>query len=280
MANANISISVISDGSFLLDGGPVFGSVPKILWENHAKPDRKNRVRLGLNCMLIRTPTANILVDSGIGSKSPEITKDIYGHSTTKLFRNLRSMGISTRDIDFVVLTHLHFDHCGGATRLDREGNIVPSFPKAKYIVQRKAWEEACNPNERALPIYSHGCDELDVIKQRGQLELIDGDMEIVPGVKATVTPGHADGHQVVTVNSGSERLIYMADLVPTPHHLPLAYITAFDRYPDQTLSVKKEVLARAEREGWLMVFAHGLTERAGYLERSKAGLSLKPVAL
>ena len=280
MANSGISISVISDGTFLLDGGPVFGAVPKVLWENHAKPDRKNRVRLGLNCLLVRTPTANILVDAGIGNKAPEITKDIYGHTTSKLLRNLRAAGVSPREIDFVVLTHLHFDHCGGATRLDREGNIVPSFPKARYVMQRKAWEEACSPNERTFPVYAHGCAELEGIKERGQLDLIDGDTEIAPGVKALVTNGHADGHQVVTVNAGSERLVFLADLVPTPHHLPLPYITAFDRYPDQTLASKKEMLARAEREGWLLIFAHGLVERAGYLVRSRAGVALKPVPI
>ncbi len=280
MTTGNINVSVISDGSFLLDGGPVFGQVPKVLWENHAKPDRKNRVRLGLNCLLIRTPTANILVDAGIGNKSPEITKDIYGHTTSKLIRNLRAVGVSARDINFVVLTHLHFDHCGGATRLDREGNIVPTFPKAKYLVQKSAWEEACSPNERSLPVYSHGCAELGAIKARGQLELIEGDTEIAPGVKALVTNGHASGHQLVTVNSGSERLIFLADLVPTPHHLPLPYITAFDRHPDQTLAAKKETLARVEKEGWLAVFAHGLVERAGYLERRAGGLTLKPVAI
>ncbi|MSQ07771.1 MAG: MBL fold metallo-hydrolase [Dehalococcoidia bacterium] len=277
---SGININVISDGSFLLDGGPVFGAVPKILWENHSKPDRKNRVRLGLNCLLIRTPTANILVDAGIGNKSPEFTKDIYGHTTSKLVRNLRALGLSPRDINFVVLTHLHFDHCGGATRLDREGNIVPTFPKARYLVQRKAWEEGCSPNERAYPVYAHGPAELDVIKQRGQLDLLDGDVELAPGVRAIVTNGHADGHQLITVNSGSERLVFLADLVPTPHHLPLPYITAFDRYPDQTLSAKREMLARTEKEGWLMVFAHGLVERAGYIERRGKVLALKPVAI
>lgn len=280
MVSTNIDVRVVSDGSFLLDGGPVFGPVPKVLWENHSKPDRRNRVRLGLNCMLIKTPNANILVDAGIGNKSPEITKDIYGHTTSKLMRNLRAAGVSPREIDIVVLTHLHFDHCGGATRLDREGNIVPTFPKARYIVQKSAWEEACNPNERTLPVYSHGCAELSVIKDRGLLDLVEGDTEIAPGVKALVMHGHADGHQVVTVNAGSEKFAFLADLVPTPHHLPLAYITAYDRYPDLTLQSKREFLAKAEKDGWLMVFAHGAVERAGYLERNKAGVSLRAVAI
>ncbi|MEX0761645.1 MAG: MBL fold metallo-hydrolase [Dehalococcoidia bacterium] len=278
MKQNNVSVRVVSDGSFLLDGGPVFGPVPKILWEREAKPDRKNRVRLGLNSLLIRTPEANILVDAGIGSKEPEVSREIYGHSSSKLLRNLRAQGVTARDIDYVVLTHLHFDHCGGSTRLDREGNIVPSFPKARYLVQRSAWQEAFNPNERSVPSYGHGCDHLRVLEERGMIDMMDGDTEIAPGVKATVTDGPSSGHQVVTVNTGSERVVYLADLIPTPNHLPLPYITAFDRFPDRTLEMKKEMLERVEREGWLMVFSHGYAERAGYLERRRNGIALRPV--
>jgi glyoxylase-like metal-dependent hydrolase (beta-lactamase superfamily II) len=276
--SSKISVRVISDGSFLLDGGPVFGPVPKILWERTAKPDRKNRVRMGLNTLLIKTPEANVLVDAGIGSKDPEVSREIYGHSSSKLVRNLRNQGVTARDINFVLLTHLHFDHCGGATRLDREGNIVPSFPRARYLVQRRAWEEAFNPNERTIPGYTNCTNHLQVLAERGMVEFLDGDTEIVPGVNAVVTDGFSEGHSIVTVNAGSERMVYLSDLIPTPNHLPLPYITAFDRYPDRTLEAKKAVLDRAEREGWLMIFAHGYVERAGYLERRRSGLALRPV--
>ena len=278
MQNNKVAVRVISDGSFLLDGGPMFGPVPKVLWERTAKPDRKNRVRLGLNSLLILAPEANVLVDVGIGSKEPEINREIYGHSSSKLQRNLREHGVSIRDIDFVILTHLHFDHCGGSTRLDRDGNIIPTFPNAKYLVQRTAWEEAFNPNERAIPVYGHGIEHLKVLEERGMIDFLDGDTEVTPGVHAIVTDGYSSGHMIVTVNAGSERVMYLSDLIPTPNHLPLPYITAFDRFPEQTLKVKKEMLEKAEREGWLMVFSHGYTERAGYLKRDKNGLSLNPV--
>ena len=280
MRNTNVTVRVVSDGSFLLDGGPVFGPVPKILWERAAKPDRKNRVRLGLNSLLIKTPEANVLVDAGIGSKDPETSREIYGHSSSKLLRNLRNQGVTARDVNFVLLTHLHFDHCGGATRLDREGNVVPTFPKARYLVQRRAWEEAFNPNERTIPGYSNATNQLKVLDDRGMVDFLDGDTEIAPGVNAVVTDGFSEGHSIVTVNAGSERMVYLSDLIPTPNHLPLPYITAFDRYPDRTLEAKKEILRQAEREGWLMIFAHGYAERAGYLERRRNGLTLRPVAV
>lgn len=278
MAEQSVAVRVISDGSFLLDGGPVFGPVPKILWERQAKPDRKNRVRLGLNSLLVKTPDANILVDAGIGSKQPEVSREIYGHSSSKLLRNLRVQGVSARDINYVVLTHLAFFHCGGATRLDREGNIIATFPKAKYLVQRAAWDEAFNPNERVVPNLGPGIDHLKHLADRDQIEFLDGDTEIVPGVKALVTDGYSDGHQIITVNTGSERVVYLSNLIPTPNHLPLPYITAFDRYPDQTLARKKEILDRCEKEGWLMIFAHGYRESAGYLQRRKNMVELRPV--
>lgn len=278
MADGNVAVRIVSDGSFLLDGGPVFGPVPKILWERQAKPDRKNRVRLGLNSLLIKTPEVNILVDAGIGNKEPEISREIYGHSSSKLLRNLRAQGVTARDVDYVILTHLAFFHCGGATRLDREGNIVPTFPRAKYLVQRKAWEEAFNPNERVVPNLGPGVGHLKFLEARGQIEFLDGDAEIVPGVQVKVMDGYSDGHQIVMVNTGSERVVYLSNLIPTPHHLPLPYITAFDRYPDQTLAMKKEMLQKCEDEGWLMIFAHGYHESAGYLERRKSGVSLRPV--
>jgi glyoxylase-like metal-dependent hydrolase (beta-lactamase superfamily II) len=278
MTTDSVAVRMVSDGTFLLDGGPMFGPVPKILWEQNAKPDRKNRVRLGLNSLLIMTPDVNILVDAGIGNKEPEITREIFGHSSSKLLRNLRHNGISAREIDYVILTHLAFSHSGGATRLDREGTIIPTFPKAKYLVQRAAWEEAFAPNERSVPMYGPGVEHLRVLDDKGMIELLDGDTEVAPGVTTIVTDGYSDGHQVVLINTGSERIIYLANLIPTPNHIPLPYITAFDRYPDQSLSMKKELLDRCEKEGWLMVFAHGYHQSAGYLERRHGTVELRPV--
>ena len=177
MRSANLSISVISDGSFLLDGGSLFGQVPKVLWERGVKADRRNRVRLGLNCLLIQSPTKNILVDTGIGSKEPENVKDLYGLSCNKLLRGLKNVGLNARQIDMVILTHLHFDHAGGSTKIDRTGNAMPTFPKATYIVQRACWEEAINPSERGRASF-HPNDFLP-LEEKGQLTLIDGDCDV-----------------------------------------------------------------------------------------------------
>ena len=155
MTNGGTSVRIVSDGTFLLDGGAVFGQVPKTHWEANMKPDRRNRIRLGLNCLLVETPTMNILVDVGAGSKRPEKLKDGYGLNGNKLLKGLKKVGLTARDIHAVVLTHLHFDHGGGSTKLDRSGNAVPTFPKAKYFVQKASWEEAINPNERSKRSYN-----------------------------------------------------------------------------------------------------------------------------
>lgn len=280
MRSDSISTRVITDGSFLLDGGAVFGPIPKVIWEKNAKPDRKNRVRLGLNSLLVRSPEHNLLIDVGMGTKNPEITREVYGLSSSKLLRNLRAQGLMARDIDIVMLTHLHFDHCGGAVRLDRLGQVIPTFPNARYIVQKASWEESHSPNERALPHYSLARDAMDVLEASGQLELIDGDVEIIPGVQTRVTDGHCAGHQSVFINTGGERIAYLGDLVPTANHVILPYITAFDKRPDATLEQKREYLSWVEKEGWLLVFAHGYEHRAGYLERWGGTLSVRPVAI
>ncbi|MBI4305564.1 MAG: MBL fold metallo-hydrolase [Chloroflexi bacterium] len=280
MKSDAIAVHVLSDGSYLMDGGSVFGQVPRTIWEQQAKPDRRNRVRLGLNCVLVQMPQHNILIDAGMGTREPEITREIYGLSSSKLHRNLRAANLTTRDIDVVILSHLHFDHVGGAVRLDREGQAVPTFPNARYLVQRNSWNEARHPNERALPYFGLASSALDVLERSGQVEFLDGDASILPGIFTKVTNGHCTGHQVVFVNTGGERIAFMGDLVPTPSHITLPYITAFDRRPDETLEEKRDLLSRIEREGWLMVFAHGYEHRAGYLERHGGKAQLRPVAV
>ena len=282
MQSDSIQVHVVTDGSFLLDGGSVFGQVPRVIWEKEAKPDRKNRVRLGLNALLIQAPERNILVDTGMGSKDPEVTREVYGLSRSKLLRDIKvqGQGLAARDIDTVILSHLHFDHVGGAVRLDRLGQKVPTFPNATYLIQQSAWDEAHEPNERAWPHFSLTRDVLDVLEESGQVELIDGDTEIIPGVQTRITDGHCAGHQSVFINTGGERIAYLGDLVPTASHVTLSYITAFDKRPDATLEQKREYLSYIEKGGWLMVFAHGYEHRAGYLERWGGTLNLRPVAV
>ncbi len=276
MQLGSTSIDVVSDGAILLDGGASFGQVPRAEWETYIKPDRKNRIRMGLNCLLIRTQDANILVDTGAGSKRTDRYRDQYGLNGNKLTKGLKAHSLTPRDIDIVLLTHLHFDVAGGCTKLDRSGNAVPVFPKAKYMVQAKALEEATEQHERSKGAYNG--DDFAPLQDAGILELLDGDGEIAPGVRVKVTGGHSAGHQVVLLEAGSERIAYLGDLIPTPLHLPLRNIAAFDRTPDETLDEKRELLEMAVSGGWLLVFGRALTQRAGYVEQRNGRAQLQPV--
>ena len=270
------AVKVLSDGVIKLDGGSMFGQVPKMAWENSVVTDRKNRMTLGLNCLLLQISGQNILVDTGVGTKDADNDKESLGLVPSRLLKGLKTVGMGPKDIHAVVLTHLHFDHSGGCTRLDRAGNVAPTFPKAKYYVQEACWDEACNPNERC-----HGTNRADnflPIEERGQLELLDGDTEIMPGLNVVVTDGHAKGHQMVMVNHGGERIVFLGDIVPTPHHLNLGVISAFDNSPETTLERKRDLLAQAEKQGWLLVFSHGHDVKAGYLERKADTGYLRPV--
>ena len=266
------AVKIISDGVIKMDGGCMFGPVPKVAWESSVVTDRKNRMTLGLNCLLLQVSGRNVLVDTGVGSKEIDHDKESLGLVPSRLLKGLKAVGLAPKDIHAVVLSHLHFDHSGGCTRLDRAGNLVPTFSKARYYVQSKCWDEACHPNERTHG--SHRSENYMPIDDRGQLELLDGDREILPGLNVVVTDGHAPGHQMVMFNHGGERVVYLGDIVPTPHHLNLAAISAFDSSPQITLEQKKDLLSQAERQGWLLTFSHGHDVRAGYLER-RGGMGL-----
>ena len=272
------SLLLLSDGVIKLDGGCVFGPVPKVEWELKKSPDRRNRITMGLNCLLVRNGDKCILVDTGVGTKESEMTKDRFGLSTSRLARDFRNHGVSPKDITEVILTHLQFDHSGGSTRLDRSGVPVPTFPNATYYVQSTAWEEANNPNERTKDFFHE--DDFLPLEERAQLSLLDGDDEVAPGVRVKLTDGPAPGHQIVLVNYGGERVAFMGDLVPTCHHLDLTCIASLDYDPEGTLAKKRALLEEAENGGWLMIFSHGYYQRAGYLERRNGHYNFRAVEL
>jgi glyoxylase-like metal-dependent hydrolase (beta-lactamase superfamily II) len=256
--------NIISAGLMKVDGGCMFGTVPKADWERAVAPDRKNRITLGLNCLLFRTCGKTVLVDTGAGiafkaHKSLEVMP-------SRLSKNLRGIGVTPKSIDIVILSNLQFDHCGGSIRLDRAGSIVPTFPKARYYVQSALWGEAPHPKGRHFAAYDP--EDLRPLKERGQLELMDGNTEILPGLHVIVPGGYAQGHQIVRFNHGGERIAFLGDLVPTSYHLDPVVIPAFDISPQTTLAQKREVLGQAEHEGWLLTFAHGHNMKAGYLRR------------
>ncbi|MBI4337175.1 MAG: MBL fold metallo-hydrolase [Chloroflexi bacterium] len=278
MRIGKLSLYVLSDGRLKVDGGALFGQVPKVLWERLARPDRRNRVRVGLNSLLVQTPDANILIDTGVGTKLDDQFREEYGIGPSTLARNLRNLGLGPKEITHVVLTHLHFDHAGGCTKRNRRGQLVPTFPKATYLVQAAAWDDACSPNERGLGAFLE--QDFEVLQERSQLHLLEGDREVVPGVWLKVTNGHCRGHQIALINHGGNKVAFFGDLVPTPHHLTLPFISALDQFPEETLERKRELLALAEREGWLIIFTHGYDQQGGYLERRNGQLHLRPVCL
>ena len=278
MVMMSTAVKIISDGVIKMDGGSMFGQVPKVTWESSVVIDRKNRITLGLNCLLLQVAGQNVLVDTGTGAKEIDQDKENLGLVPSRLLKGLKGVGLTSKDVSAVVLSHLHFDHSGGCTRLDRTGNLVTTFPKAKYYVQRACWDEACNPNERCQG--SHRSEDFLPIEERGQLELLDGDTEIMPGLNVIVTDGHALGHQIVMFQHGGERVVFLGDIVPTPHHLNMVAISAFDSSPEKTLEQKRDLLKQAEQQGWLLVFSHGHDIKAGYLERRGEMGYLRPVDL
>ncbi len=260
-------IHACMDGLFRLDGGSMFGIVPKVLWERTDPPDDKNRILLALRSLLIRTGEANILVDTGIGGKGDQKFRDIYMiDRNPPLEGALAAHGLTPQDVDMVINTHLHLDHAGGNTCIGNEGSIAPAFPRAKYVIQKGEWEDATSPDERTMGSYIAD-DFVPLERSKGTVEFVDGaEVEVVKGVSVIVTGGHTPFHQCVKVESEGEVALFLADLVPTASHLPLPYTMAYDLIPRDTVRAKKRLLRQAVDEEWLVVFQHDPRIEAGYL--------------
>ncbi len=253
MKLGNFQLDVISDGAFSLDGGQLFGVIPKPLWQRKMPADERNRVRVLLNCLLIRTGKQNILVDTGIGDKFDAKFKEIYDvqHPTT-LLAGLGEMGLGPEDIDIVVNTHLHFDHCGWNTRRI-EGTTIPTFPRARYLVQKGEWDHALNPTDRDRASY---VEEYFKPAER-QTEFLRGNSEIVPGVRVEVIPGHTADLACVHVESGDDFACFVSDIVPTVAHVPYSWSTSFDLFPLETLAGKKRLLPDLARKRVVVILPH-----------------------
>jgi len=268
-------VDIVSDGNFWLDGGAMFGVVPRILWEKKTTPDDKNRIRLGLNCLLVRTGSHKVLIDTGCGEKYTEKELRIYRiERDLTLPGQLARLGLATDDIDIVINTHFHFDHCGGNTCYN--GNlVVPTFPKAVYLVRQDEHHDATHPNERSAASYFE--HNWAVLQERGMLRLIERDEEIVPGITVLHTPGHTRGHQSVLIESEGRSLLFMADLCPTSAHIPLPWIMAYDLYPMTSLEVRRDIYKRAMAGNWLLFFEHDPDLPAGYLQETDGKYCLAP---
>ena len=253
------TLHALEAGLQRLDGGAMFGVVPKPLWQKRIAPDDRNRIPLALRCLLVETPDALVLIDNGVGNKEDPKFHEIYGienaGSPTRLENAIRAAGFTPGDITIVIDTHLHFDHAGGNTYQDEAGQVCLSFPNARYYVQKGEFEWAHSKNERVRASYLP--HNFDPVHAAGKLELLVGDREIIPGVSVRLTPGHTPHHQSVLLRSEDQSAIFLADVMPTSAHLPLPWIMGYDVEPLVTLESKRGLVDRAKAEDWLMVFEH-----------------------
>jgi len=262
----DFELTAVSDGIYRLDGGAFFGVVPKIMWEKKVKADTQNYVPAGLNSVVVRTGRETILIETGIGNKMAERLVRIFGQPA-KLLDNLGAAGISPDDIDIVINTHLHFDHCGWNTVV-QDGQLVPTFPKAKYYAPEGEWQHGRLQLERDA--ISYISENYDPLIKTGQMELLHGDREIVPGVSVQVFPGHTQHMQAVVIRSGGRTACYISDLIPTSAHIDLTWGMAFDVLPLQTIESRKRYYAQSIPEKWLTMFTHDPNIPWAYVEKDE----------
>jgi glyoxylase-like metal-dependent hydrolase (beta-lactamase superfamily II) len=271
----DLEFTIVGDGGFRLDGGAMFGVVPKPLWEKRIRGDERNRIQLGMNCVLVRTAGKTVLIETGAGDKMDSKLRDIYAiEEGPRLLDRLAEHGVAPNRVDIVVNTHLHFDHCGWNTRIVN-GRAVPTFPNAQYFLQRGELEHAKAPNERDRASYMP--DNFLPVEAAGQFVLLGGDGHIAPGIELIRVPGHNADMQCVRLSGGGGSAFCFVDLVPTIAHLSFPWIMGYDLYPMQTLENKKKWIPEVARTGALAIFAHDANMPAAYLRQSGAQFELEP---
>jgi glyoxylase-like metal-dependent hydrolase (beta-lactamase superfamily II) len=238
-----------------MDGGAMFGVIPKTLWVQRVVPDERNRVPVAANCLLVQGPQGNVLIEGGVGEKYTDKERNIMGlDDLGQLRRGLKRVGLEPEEIDHVILTHLHFDHCGAITTNDGS-RLRATFPKARHYVQRREYEILLNPDPRSRPSYVP--DNLEAVREAGLLELLDGDSEPLPGFEVRMTPGHTAGHQVVLVRDGGNTACFMGDLIPFVAHLKTNWVAGTDMEPLKTMESKEVLLREVREREYLVVLYH-----------------------
>jgi methylmalonyl-CoA epimerase len=271
----DLELISVDDGFFGLDGGSMFGIVPKVLWAKKEPPDDRNRITLAMRPLIVRG-ARTMLIDAGIGDKEDAKFNDIYGVKRSRnLDHALAEAGLSPEDIDVVVATHLHFDHAGGFTVRDASGRIRPRFPRAQYIVRRGEFEDATHPHARNRGSYF--ANNYVPLAEAGVLQMVDEDATIMPGVKVRRTGGHTMHHQLVAIESGGKTAAFPADLLPTTSHLGDAWIMGFDLHPVDTLTAKQRFMADAAANNTLVFFEHDRAVAAGYIREQAGGRYVEP---
>lgn len=260
----DIEVRHLDAGSFRLDGGSMFGIVPRTMWEKKMQPDERHRLKFACNSLLVRTGGKTIVVETGNGTKWDAKLRHIYSFpENDPLTESLTKEGVQPAQVDLVINTHLHFDHAGGNTRL-HNGRPVPAFPNAKYVVQRDELPHALKPTEKDRASYY--AQDFVPITEAGQWQFVEGDTEVLPGISVTKIPGHNLQIQGIQIRGGGKKLMYVSDLLPTRHHLPLPWIIAYDLYPLTTLETKRKWIAEFVKDGWIVVFGHDPDFPAGTL--------------
>jgi len=268
-------VTVLNGGNFRLDGGAMHGVVPKTLWSKLVSCDPLNRCEYATRCLLIEAGGKRVLVETGNGDKFSPKLKDIYGIDHDRAIDvGLREVGLAPDDIDFVVMTHMHFDHSGGTTRYSTSGSgLAPVFRRARHVVQRREWEDATHPHERNRASYLQ--ENVGPLGEAGLIQLVDGEAEIVPGVRVIPTPGHTAGHQSVLIGEwdpGAPKALFLGDVVPTAVHTKLPWVMGFDLDPARTVETKRALFTRAVQEDWLLLWGHDKDNAGGRLGIDKDG--------
>jgi len=282
MKIGNYILTSINTGTFALDGGAMFGVVPWVFWSKTNTPDERQRITLAARCLLIRGEGRTILVDTGNGNKWNDKLKDIYrlDNSVYTLEDSLAKAGVKPEDVTDVILTHLHFDHCGGSTKIveamsdGRQGKLVPAFPNATHYVQKAHWELSQNPTDRDRASFMK--DDFQILHDLGMLKFVEGEQEIFPGISVIVCNGHTTAQQLPKISDGKNTLLFLCDLVPTTSHIPFPYIMGYDLRPLTTLEEKKRILPQANAEDWILFFEHDPETVSVKLQKTEKGFSIK----
>ena len=273
--SGDLRLTILSAGTLWLDGGAMFGVVPKTLWAKLRPPDERNRIRLGMNVLLVEDGDKRTLIDNGAGTKWDEKQKDIYGFTLKSPQEFLDPAGLTPADIDVVLDSHLHFDHAGGNTSWDAGGRPVPSFPNARYVVQRGELDFARSDNERIRASYIG--DNFEPVAAAGMFDLVEGDVRLDRRIEVMLAPGHTPFLHVPLIRTGEHTIAFLSDLAPTASHVPFPYIMGYDLEPLRTLESKKRILTTAAREGWRLVFEHDDDMPMGVLQEQNGKLKATP---
>ena len=275
MRFGDLELLPLLDGFFSLDGGAMFGVVPKPLWEKRAPADARNRIRLAMRPLLVRGDRT-ILIDAGVGGKMDAKSAEIYAiDRRPDLRQSLSEVGLSPDDIDLVLATHLHFDHAGGFTERDASGLLRPAFPNARYLVRGGEWEDARHPHERNRASYL--AENYDPLQAAGVLDLFDEDRMVMPGVRVVRTGGHTAHHQIVYLESGGRTAVFAADLLPTAAHVEEPWIMGYDLYPMETLAFKRRFVRDAIARELLIFFEHDPAIAAGIIRERDGRRVVEP---